>query len=402
MQIQKGSHHHERQSLHAPARTRRPRRRRGLLHRPQARRDASRRTRCARLRTNIHRRSPPRPRPRRARRRHRLDHHLVRRRRPRRPHPRSARDNDRWLLASKADFPAEPDRVRQLITTLSELRTVEPKTAKPELHNRLTVQWPDDAKRDPDDFSPRPTLVSITDADGEPIAEIVLGDTTYAGGGPRQYARLLDDNQSWLVAASVTLPRGPLGFVNTRFVELPRDSVRSVTVVQSDGASLRLVRDDPEEDFTLAEIPDGMAMTNQALANNTGNALAFVNFTDIEAVPQGEELDWSGMAPIGIAGILEEDQVSTYFTTFEGTSVSLIIEPIRENSTISGGWVVVGGEGEGSSEIIRNLVGYRFKLPAGTIESLTRKPSELIETPATDNTEPTTDNTPGLPPPTND
>ena len=315
------------------------------------------------------------------------------------------RENDGWLLASKADFPAEPDRVRQLITTLSELRTVEPKTAKPELHNRLAVQWPDDTDRDPEDFSPRPTLVSITDADGEPIAEIVLGETTYAGGGPRQYARLLGDNQSWLVNASVTIPRGPLGFVNTRFVELPRDSVQSVTITHADGETLELTRDDPDADFTVANLPEGATMKNQALANNTGNALAFVNFTDVEKIdpvplpPFGTLAAPTSVAP---AGVLESGEVAALSQTFDGRTMALIIEPIREEGRVSAGWVSVFDNLEKDEVIIGRFNLHRFKLPAGTIESLTRKPSELIETPATDNADPTTDNTPGRPPPTDD
>lgn len=312
---------------------------------------------------------------------------------------RLERDGDGWALASKAGFPAEADRVRQLVTSLSELRTAEPKTANPAYYDRLAVQWPDDAERDEDDFSPRPTLVRLLDGEGAPIAEVVLGETTFSGGESRRYARVLGEEQSWLVSGSVTIPFGPLGFVNTRFVELPRESVQSVTVVQSDGAALRLSREEPDGDFIVVEIPDGMAMTNQALANNTGNALAFVNFTDVEAVARGDELDWSGMAPVGISGILEVNQVSAYFTTFDGGSISLILEPIREDGTLVGGWAVVGGEGDVSGALTEKQAGLRFKLPAGTIESLTRRPSELLEDAAPEEAGPALPDGPGLPPP---
>ena len=308
-------------------------------------------------------------------------------------------NNEQWLLASKAHFPAQPDRVRQLITTLSELRTVEPKTAKPELHTRLAVQWPDDADRDPDDFAPRPTLVSITDADGEPIAQIVLGDTTYAGGGPRQYARLLDDNQSWLVSASVTIPRGPLGFANTRFVELPRGSAQSVTITHVGGETLELTRDNPDADFTVANLPEGATMKNQALANNTGNALAFVNFTDVEL--RQDALRGCELPPEVVGMTIAE------YATFDGRIARVAIDTRRldPGGETSAAWTILQLEGGEWSETTKSRFcswPFRFKLPAGTIESLTRNPSELIEMPATNNTDPTTDNTPGLPPPTND
>ncbi len=319
------------------------------------------------------------------------------------------RDGDQWQLTSKANFPAEPDRVRQLITTLAELRTVEPKTAKPDLHDRLAVQWPDDAERDPDDFSPRPTLVEISDADGEPITEIVLGETTYAGGGPRQYARLLNDNQSWLVSASVTIPRGPLGFVNTRFVELPRDSVQSVTITHADGETLQLTRDDPEADFTVANLPEGATMKNQALANNTGNALAFVNFTNVAEVDVDLDEYMHKAAgvevPVEPSKLLDEGGflAFAYFTTFDQQEYAFFIDANDDDTGTGSGWVTTSASGEGTEAFSEKFGHRRVKLNAGTIESLTRKPSELIETPATganDDTDPTTDNTPGLPPPT--
>jgi hypothetical protein len=301
-----------------------------------------------------------------------------------------------WRLASKAGFPAEADRVRRLITTLSELRTVEPKTTNPELYDRLAVQWPDTGERDADDFSARPTLVTIADDAGEPITRIVLGDTAFSGGQSRQYARLLTDDRSWLVSGAVTIPFGPLGFANTRFVELPRDSVRSVTIAHPNGEILELTRDDPEGDFVVANIPEGMAMTNQALANNTGNALAFVNFTDIEL---GGTMDVSGDG-----NPFPKDAISAVYTTFDGAAVTLAIEPeTAENGGVEAGWVSVhNATGEGSDEILARFATnpLRFKLPAGAIESLTRRPSELLEETAPETAGPSLPEGPGLPPPT--
>lgn len=299
------------------------------------------------------------------------------------------RDDNEWRLASKANFPAEADRVRALMTALSELRILEPKTARPEFFDRLAVQWPDETADETGDnadaFGPRPTLVTIagTDASAPPIAQIVLGDTSYTGGEPRQYARILGDDQSWLVNTTITIPRGPLGFVNTRFVELPRDSVQSVTITHPTGEILELTRDDPAGDFVVADLPEGSVMTNQALANNTGNALAFVNFTDIEELT--DENDRIRIPLNATPGaFLVENQVSASFLTFDDQYYYLVIDEIRENSNIIAGWVRTHAQGEGTDDVFEKFGDRRVKLPAGTIEALTRKPSELIMTQATD------------------
>ncbi|MBZ0172803.1 MAG: DUF4340 domain-containing protein, partial [Phycisphaerales bacterium] len=195
------------------------------------------------------------------------------------------RDGDGWRVENKGGYPADADRVRQLVTTLSELRTDEAKTTLPERHALLSVQWPDGGEKGADEYAPRPTLVRISDGAGEPIAAIVLGATSYSGGTTRQYARLLGNDQAWLLSARADVPTDAMRWLNARFVELPRESVRRVTITHPDGESVSLSREDAEGDFVVEDIPENMAPISEGLANRVGSALAFVNFTDVETDP---------------------------------------------------------------------------------------------------------------------
>jgi len=273
-----------------------------------------------------------------------------------------ALEGDTWTVATKAGYPAQPDRVRRLMTTLSELRAVESKTSKPELHSRLSLNWPDETKPGQDEFSPRPTLVHISDTAGDDIAAIVLGATKFIGSDPKQYARLLAENQTWLTSGKIDTPTNAMGWLNARFIELPRDSVQSVTITHPNSETLRLTRDAADADFTIADIPDGMTITNTALANNTGYALAFVNFTDVD-----------------LPGEPQPDPVSAEFTTFDGLKITLAINQIREQGKTVAGWVTASAAGPESEAINDQFEAFRFQLPLGIIESLTRKPSDLLE-----------------------
>ena len=293
-------------------------------------------------------------------------------------------EGDVWIVASKAGFPADADRVRRLMTTLSELRAVEAKTAIPELHSRLALNWPDTPEPSDDGFSERPTLVRISDAAGDEIAAIVLGATSFVGSDSKQYARMLGEDQTWLTSGKIDTPPNAMGWLSARFIELPRESVKSVTISHPNGETLRLTRETGEADFLIADILDGMAMTNAALANNSGSALTFVNFTDVDHPSE----------PTGDAVIAE-------LTTFEGLAITMIITQILENGKTIEGWAFAAAEGPGSQEINDRFGPFRFRLPLGAIESLTRRPSDLLEEFAPQEAGPALPDT-GLPPPADD
>jgi hypothetical protein len=271
-----------------------------------------------------------------------------------------AKSGGGWAIESVGGYPADGERVRQLVTTLSELRTEEPKTAKPEYYDRLAVQWPDTAPQDAEaePGAIRPTLVRLLDGAGGAIAEVVLGETTFDVGKTRQYARALSDAQSWLVSARVDAPTGAMRWLNARFIELPRESIRRVTITQATGESVAVSRDDPSGDFGVENIPEGMAAISEGLANRIGAALAFVNFTDVRRA-DGET---GGEAAVAV------------FETFEGLTLRLETRPDPE-----GGWVVARAEGTGAEAYAPRFDGWAFRLPATTVESLTRRPSDLLE-----------------------
>lgn len=273
------------------------------------------------------------------------------------------REGDGWRVASKGGYPADGERVRRLVTTLSELRAVEAKTARPELHDRLGVHWPDEGERDEGDFSVRPTLVRLADDGGETIAEIVLGDTSFAAGQTRQFARLLDDDRSWLVSALVEAPTDGVRWLSTRFIELERERVERVEITHPHGEVVAVGRTDSEADFAVESVPDGLRPISEGLSNRIGGALAFVNFSDVRAT--GETGDGGGV-------------VRTVVETFDGLLLTLLIDVDD-----GGGWVRARAEHTDSPEeaeaLNERFAGFEFRLPASTIESLTRRRSDLLE-----------------------
>ena len=76
-----------------------------------------------------------------------------------------------WVLPDRADHPARPERVREVLVGLTELRLIEPRTANPEMLERLGVE-------DPTRPGATSALLRVLDANGAPIAELIV---EYAG-----------------------------------------------------------------------------------------------------------------------------------------------------------------------------------------------------------------------------
>jgi hypothetical protein len=265
-----------------------------------------------------------------------------------------------WVLPEHGAYPAEEGRVRSLVTTLSEMRKEEAKTGDPALHERLGVQWPDPGTGE---VSPSgasaigPTLVRVLDGSGGPIAEIVLGAASYEAGRARQFARALNEAQSWLVSARAEIPATPTRWMNALFIEIPRERVRRATITHPDGMIVAVSREDSASDFAVEDIPPGLEPISEGLANRVGFALAFVNFTEVRGDP-GEE------APGAVEAVYE---------TFAGLRVILRVVPDE-----GGGWVTATAEGEGAWPHMERFAGRSFRLPGATVESLTRRIEHLL------------------------
>lgn len=265
-----------------------------------------------------------------------------------------------WVLPEHGAFPAEEDRVRRLVTTLSEMRKVEAKTGDPALYGRLGVQWPDTGTGEVSASGASaigPTLVRVLDGSGAPIAEIVLGASSFEGGQARQFARVLNEGQSWLVSARAEIPATATRWMNALFIEIPRERVRRATITHPDGMVVAVSREDSASDFAVEDIPPGLEPISEGLANRVGFALAFVNFTEVRGDP-GEE------APGAVEAVYE---------TFAGLRVILRVVPDE-----GGGWVTATAEGEGAWPHMERFAGRSFRLPGATIESLTRRIEHLL------------------------
>ena len=216
------------------------------------------------------------------------------------------RGDEAWSVASKGGYPADGGKARQLLLALRGATIVEEKTANPELYDELGVQDVDS----PDAASVR---VEARDADGEPVAALIVGERRSArGGSPRTeyYVRRPGEATSWLVEGDLAVDPEARDWLATELFDVARERVRAVRVEHADGEVLYVRRPDATAtDFTIVDLPQGKEPTH---ASAPGAVAAGLQRLTLEDVAPADELPLAD----------PPDAVATFWT-FDGLRVTV-------------------------------------------------------------------------------
>jgi hypothetical protein len=199
-----------------------------------------------------------------------------------------ARSGETWRLPAKDDYPARQERVRELLVGLTELRLTEPRTGNPELFDRLGVE-------DPTRAGATSSLLRVLDAQGRPLAELVVGRrrVRVQGNVPESaFVRRPAENRAWLAEGRVPLDADPQLWIDRDIANLPRDRIREVSVAREGEAPLMLRRSgDPDGRLGVVEPADPPPLDEINL-DEISRAFEFLTFLDVarEAAIPGERL----------------------------------------------------------------------------------------------------------------
>jgi hypothetical protein len=196
-----------------------------------------------------------------------------------------------WVLPAKADYPVRPERVRELLVGLTELRLTEPRTANPEMLERLGVE-------DPTRAGATSSLLRVLDGNGQPIAELIVGRRRMRvqGNVPESvYVRRPGETQAWLAEGRLPLDGDPNLWIDRDIANLPRERVRVATINRA-GEGTLVIRRGGEPDGKLevtepAELPE----LDEISLDEVGRAFEFLTFLDVKRAAEmpGE---WLGEA----------------------------------------------------------------------------------------------------------
>lgn len=217
------------------------------------------------------------------------------------------RQGGSWSLKSKGGYPVDIPKVRALLVGLGQAELAEPKTNRPDKYAALELE-------DPAEKGAKSRLVKLTDANGNTIAEAVLGKTRDDGYGAGRragtYVRKPGDPQTWLASVELNAPMATKDWVKTAVLALEAEKIDRVSIEIAGEEPLRIER-----------APKAAAKDGKAPHGSTAAAA--------EAGP-GKDAETAGTAArkdAGAAARVENDTQSTQKQAGKATPAPPAAEP---------------------------------------------------------------------------
>ena len=216
---------------------------------------------------------------------------------------RSVNGAVRWGLADRGGYPVQETKLRGMLTALTELRLVDPRTANPQQFATLGVE----------DHG-RPTsnsdLLRVLNAAGNPIVALIVGHRRVRTGAnvpAERYVRLPNDNQSWLAEGNLEVDADPLLWLDRVIMNIDHSRIATVAVTR-DNATLEFSQADAKLRLTA---PANHPKLDDYKLEDVARALELLTFDDVhpDAAAPG--------TPIGTA----------VFSTGDGLTVTATVYP---------------------------------------------------------------------------
>ena len=221
------------------------------------------------------------------------------------------REGDAWVLPDKGNYPVRPEKLREMLVGLTELRLAEARTADPGQHARLGVD-------DPGQPGSTALLLRVLDAQDAPVAELILGRRRVRtqGNVPESiYVRRPGESQAWLAEGRLAVDADPQLWLDRDIANLANDRIRRIEVARTGEPALVLARADGEPRLHV-EVPADAPAADEVALDEIARAFEYLTFlevkpaADIPGKPLGESrFDLADGLTIQVAPSLDEGNV---------------------------------------------------------------------------------------------
>ncbi len=286
------------------------------------------------------------------------------------------RKGDHWGVADHGDYPAIATRVHGLLAALTELRLVERRTSDPAEFARLGLDDPS--------ATAGSTLLRVLDAEGHPLAELLVGhQRVHAGGAGGEgdaaevYVRRPVENQAWLATGRLDVDADAQSWVDRDIASIDHTQVKAVSVSHGE-THLDFAQ---EGDKLVMKVPPDHPPLADSRVEDIGRALEFLSFADVQPADK-------------MPGSPDGD--STY-TLADGVYLSVAVTKAGEDYW---GRFDARGDGEAAAKaksLHDRLNPWAYKLPTWKIKALVPTMEDLVAPPPQPQTPPHTPPASSLP-----
>ena len=258
------------------------------------------------------------------------------------------KDQDIWRIKENDGYPADINKVRELVLGIGNMKRVEPKTRKPESYSRIGLQ-------DVTEAGATSTQVTLIAGSDKKLADVLIGNSKVSKSDTAQksyYIRTLDDPQTWLADGNVPDKWEPKDWLNIDVFEVKRDRIQQVKVSHEDGEIVYVHRDNPQvRDFILESLKADEQVTAPYEVNNIATTFTKMTFDDVNNVVNAQV----GDKPIYTAVL----------TTFDGLEVTF--QPFKK----------------GDNHLVKYSASYNEAVAKAYLEKKSQQGDQTAEPPAT-------------------
>jgi hypothetical protein len=273
-------------------------------------------------------------------------------------------DGKVFRMRERGGYLVEAEKVQALAVRLARLSKLESKTAQADRYDRLDLG-------DPATKGGQATQLTLLDAGGKAIADVIVGKRKFTLGGREggTYVRLPGDPQTWLALGELMVGTAAHDWLKTDIADIKGDTIKRVTVTHANGdkvaASLGA-----NNAFTLENIPRGMEMVTPSTGDDFRKLLEALKLDD---VAQASTVTFP------------KDRTTT--AVFEGVDgFQITLETFDDNGKY---WIRLKGSAPADRADAAKLVAdlnarteaWAFQVPQYAIVPLTKSMNDLVKKP---------------------
>ena len=187
-----------------------------------------------------------------------------------------------WQVDDRGGYPADFDQLRELVVKLSRLKIGRSFSASTESLTRLSLMAPSAT-----DTSSTGKQITLTDASGKMLADVILGQSreTDSGEGGGQYLKKVDADTVFLVDGSFRfLKTAPAEWLDKEILDVNAEEIKSVACYAGDARTpvYTLLRPERGETAQMTPIPPART-ADPAKIDQVLDALSPLTLDDVQA-----------------------------------------------------------------------------------------------------------------------
>jgi len=286
------------------------------------------------------------------------------------------RSEGKWRLVEMESYPADWDRLKTMLSDLSQAEVVEQKTSNADYYARLGVE---------DVSAAEAAGVMIEFAEPSGIPALIVGNS--ATGREGQYVRLASGKVSVLIDQQLDLPTERSQWLDRDIIDVSRDEVVEVSITHPDGEIVKAVKKSADdEDFELLDVP----ADREPGSNWSVNALAGgLSSLRLEEVASDTGIDWS--SAVGFSLLTADGMRANCWliTDEEGPWIRLGVSVYQAMDRQAEPPESEGREGDDKefaevltervNQINEKVSGWAYRIPQHQYDTMTKRMEDLLK-----------------------